>query len=121
MALECPDEQHANTRQTSDANDGVSDPKHDELGRAGFRLKSRQESEQSERSDGQQEQRADNGDKEFHDLVAFFSRVFRHFSLQYFTSSQTLAHFFRHLNGLPQTTQVFSGRLGFLCVIGEQR
>jgi hypothetical protein len=51
----------------------------------------------------------------FHDLIAFVSRLFRHFSLQYFTSSQTLAHFLRHLNGLPQTTQIFSGKLALFC------
>jgi len=41
-------------------------------------------------------------------------RSLRHLSLQYFTSSQTFAHFFRHLNGRWQTTQSFSGKLGFL-------
>jgi len=35
----------------------------------------------------------------------------RHRSEQYFTSSQTVFHFFRHWNGRPQTTQTFVGRL----------
>lgn len=47
------------------------------------------------------------------------TRFFRHFWLQYFTFAQTLSHFFRHLNGLPHTTQFFSGRLGFLWAIGH--
>lgn len=41
-------------------------------------------------------------------------RRLRHLSLQYLTSAQTFSHFFRHLNGLPQTTQTFSGSLDFL-------
>ena len=39
------------------------------------------------------------------------------FLVQYFTCSQTFAHFFRHLNGRPQTTQIFCGRLVFLWTI----
>ena len=35
-------------------------------------------------------------------------------SEQYFTSSQTLAHFFRHAKGRPQLAQVFSGSSAFL-------
>lgn len=35
-------------------------------------------------------------------------------SEQYFTSDQTLAHFFRHVNGRPHTTHVFVGRFAFL-------
>ena len=37
----------------------------------------------------------------------------RHRSEQYLTSSQTFAHFLRHVNGRPQTTQVFCGRSDF--------
>jgi hypothetical protein len=37
-----------------------------------------------------------------------------HLSLQYFTASQTLAHFFRQVNGLPQVAQIFCGRFSFL-------
>ena len=39
--------------------------------------------------------------------VAFL--FFRHFSLQYFTSSQFLFHFFRQLKGSPQTSQILDG------------
>jgi hypothetical protein len=34
----------------------------------------------------------------------------RHRSEQYFTSSQTAFHFFRHWNGRPHVAQVFVGR-----------
>jgi 16S rRNA U516 pseudouridylate synthase RsuA-like enzyme len=37
----------------------------------------------------------------------------RHLSEQYFTSSQTFAHFLRQENGLPQVAQVLVGRLDF--------
>lgn len=52
------------------------------------------------------------------DPKGYFSRLFRHFSPQYFTSSQTLAHLLRQANGLPQTTHVFLGRLDFLWGMG---
>ena len=42
---------------------------------------------------------------------AFF---FLQASEQYLTSAQLLAHFFRQLNGLPQTKQVLLGRSDFL-------
>jgi len=35
----------------------------------------------------------------------------RHLSEQYFTSSQTLAHFFLHSNGRLQTQHIFEGKL----------
>jgi hypothetical protein len=35
-------------------------------------------------------------------------------SLQYFTSSQTAAHFFLQVNGRLQVMQIFCGRLAFL-------
>ncbi len=34
----------------------------------------------------------------------------RQASLQYFTDSQSLSHFFRHEKGRPQVTQIFEGR-----------
>ena len=40
-------------------------------------------------------------------------RLRRHFSLQYLTSSQTLAHFFRQTIGFWQTQQVFLGKCSF--------
>jgi hypothetical protein len=39
-------------------------------------------------------------------------------SLQYFTFSQFLAHFFRQVKGFPQTGQVLVGRFSFLLPIG---
>lgn len=36
--------------------------------------------------------------------------------LQYFTFSQSRSHFLRHVNGLAQVTQTFSGRFCFLCI-----
>lgn len=36
--------------------------------------------------------------------------------LQYFTFSQSRSHFLRHVNGLRQVTQTFSGRFCFLCI-----
>ena len=44
----------------------------------------------------------------------FFSR--RHLSEQYFTSSQTFSHFFRHVKGRPQVMQVLVGRSDFFCI-----
>ena len=41
-------------------------------------------------------------------------RWFRQRSLQYSTSSQFFAHFFRQVNGRPQVAQVFVGRSCFL-------
>ena len=38
----------------------------------------------------------------------------RHFSLQYFTSVQFLAHALRHVIGLPQTAQGLLGRVDLL-------
>ena len=38
---------------------------------------------------------------------------FRHRSLQYFTDSQSRAHFFRHTNGRPQVTQTLLGKCCF--------
>ena len=48
----------------------------------------------------------------FHQLSEGLLR--RHFSLQYFTSAQFLAHALRHVIGFPQTAQGFSGRLDLL-------
>jgi hypothetical protein len=39
---------------------------------------------------------------------------FLHASEQYYTRSQTFAHFFLQANGRLQTGQIFVGRLGFL-------
>lgn len=41
----------------------------------------------------------------FHIRLALFRQRFE----QYLTSSQTFAHFLRHSNGRPQTTQVLIG------------
>lgn len=40
-------------------------------------------------------------------------RFILHLSLQYFTSSQTFFHFFRHVNGRWQTMHIFCGRSDF--------
>ena len=40
-------------------------------------------------------------------------RAERQRSEQYFTSSQTFSHFFRHAKGRPQLAQVFSGSSAF--------
>jgi hypothetical protein len=37
-----------------------------------------------------------------------------HLSEQYFTSSQTFSHFFRHVNGRPQQRQTLLGRSDLL-------
>ena len=42
--------------------------------------------------------------------------VLLHRLLQYFTFSQSRSHFLRHVNGLWQVTQTFSGRFCFLCI-----
>ena len=42
--------------------------------------------------------------------------VLLHRLLQYFTFSQSRSHFLRHVNGLRQVTQTFSGRFCFLCI-----
>ena len=42
-------------------------------------------------------------------------------SEQAVTSGQLSRHFLRHENGRPQTTQIFSGRLGLRCVTGGHR
>jgi hypothetical protein len=39
-------------------------------------------------------------------------------SEQYFTLSQSRAHFLRHAKGKPQATQVFCGRFAFLIILG---
>jgi hypothetical protein len=39
-------------------------------------------------------------------------------SEQVFTSSQSLAHFFRHENGRPQEAQIFRGRSAFRRILG---
>ena len=44
----------------------------------------------------------------------FFS--FRHLSEQYFTSSQTFSHFFRHVNGRPQVMQILLGKSDFFFI-----
>jgi hypothetical protein len=44
----------------------------------------------------------------------FLALFILHFSLQYFTSSQTFSHFLRHVNGLLQTRQTFCGKNAFL-------
>ena len=40
----------------------------------------------------------------------------RHRSEQYFTLSQSRAHFFRHANGFWHATQIFCGRLDLSCL-----
>lgn len=44
------------------------------------------------------------------------SGFFRQRSEQYFTSSQTFAHFLRQSKGRPQAAQVFCGRFPFLII-----
>jgi hypothetical protein len=39
-----------------------------------------------------------------------FFFVLRHFSLQYFTNSQSFSHFLRQENGLLQTKQILLGK-----------
>jgi hypothetical protein len=46
-------------------------------------------------------------------------RAARQQSEQYFTSSQTLAHFFRHPNGRPQLAQLFCGSSAFFCIFAK--
>lgn len=46
-----------------------------------------------------------------------FPFFLRQRSLQYFTCSQSFAHFFLQTKGLPQVWQIFSGRKIFLCAI----
>ena len=48
--------------------------------------------------------------------IIHFLSPFRHRSEQYFTSSHTRSHFFRHANGRPHAAQIFVGRWGFLCM-----
>ena len=43
-------------------------------------------------------------------------RFILHLSLQYFTSSHTFSHFFRHIKGRPQTVHILLGRCRFLCM-----
>ena len=56
--------------------------------------------------------------------IYFLDLFLRHFSLQYVTESQFLAHFLRHVNGRLQLAQIFSGRYdlfplwGTVCVLG---
>jgi len=45
-------------------------------------------------------------------------RAERQRSEQYFTSSHTVAHFFRHANGRPHRAQGFDGRSDFLTILG---
>jgi hypothetical protein len=42
----------------------------------------------------------------------------RHRSEQYFTFSQSRAHFLRQVKGKPQAAQVFVGRSDFLRILG---
>jgi hypothetical protein len=50
-------------------------------------------------------------------IHALLSLLFlRHRSLQYFTESQSRAHFFRHAKGRLQTGHVFLGRCGLMCI-----
>jgi hypothetical protein len=58
------------------------------------------------------------GADQFYRPVTELLRAARHRSEQYRTSSQSFAHFFRHLNGSPHVAQVFSGRLAFLTILG---
>lgn len=44
-------------------------------------------------------------------MIAFADFDARHLSEQYFTSSQTRAHFLRHANGRPQTMHVLVGNV----------
>lgn len=46
----------------------------------------------------------------------FCFRSFRHRSEQYFTSSQTFSHFFRHMNSLEHVSHCFTGRCSFFMV-----
>ena len=53
--------------------------------------------------------------------VALTLEVRRQRSLQYFTSSQHRAHFFRQSKGRPQWTHSLDGRWGFLCMWKQHR
>jgi len=48
-------------------------------------------------------------------------RASRQRSEQYFTSSHTFAHFFRHANGLPHVTQVLDGNSLFFRIFATPR
>ncbi len=50
----------------------------------------------------------------FCQYFSFPAFPFLHRSLQYFTSSHTFSHFFRHEKGLPQVTHTFCERSDFL-------
>jgi len=53
-----------------------------------------------------------------HYAAAYFDLPFLHLPLQYFTASQTSAHFLRQVKGLLHTGQIFCGRsLFFFCFI----
>ena len=108
----------SNANQTPNANHAVTNPEGHELSYIVGGLEGRQETEPTECRYSQKKKRPQNGNESFHDfsglLIALSSRFLRHLSLQYFTSSQTGAHFFRQVNGRPQTTQRFSGKLSFL-------
>ncbi len=54
------------------------------------------------------------------DPNSYFARWARQRSEQYFTSSQTLAHFFRQAKGRLQVRQVFCGRSAFFCILATQ-
>lgn len=51
-----------------------------------------------------------------HHYVLACCFAFLHASEQYFTCSQTFAHFFRQAKERLQTGQIFVGRFGFLWV-----
>lgn len=50
----------------------------------------------------------------FCQYFSFPAFPFLHRSLQYFTSSHTFSHFFRHEKGRPQVAHTFCGRSVFL-------
>jgi hypothetical protein len=49
-------------------------------------------------------------------LLDYFESPPLHRLEQYLTLSQSFSHFFRHVNGRPQVTQFFCGRLDFLII-----
>ncbi len=100
----------AHARAVTAAAHGVSDSETQSIVR---RLKNPPETEYPGCGQGQQLKGTDNGHDKFYEVSALPPRILRHLSLQYFTSSQTFAHFFRHRNTRPQEMQIFSGKLDF--------
>ena len=67
------------------------------------------------RSSALQAKDDEGGDRFF---VIWFHFLFRHLLEQYFTSSKTFSHFFRHEKGLLHFMQIFCGKFSFLIPLG---